>query len=222
MVRASADPAVRSWTRTLNLHDAHTLLALAEPGIRRLAWTDACHSSLPHLSTARRRELIRMVRDDFLEWDGTAVEPGVFQKAYDSATAGEQVELVAVRWAQSHPLPEHAVARLVEPALERGDPELPLSTVTAWIDRVVDTDSRASLTKTRAVLLAALEGTGALGTRGTGQHRSVWAKRGEPSARTVGYLTAWSGSTDLVCRLTACTAHHAETQRRIAESHGYL
>ncbi len=194
---------MRSWTRTLNLDDAHTLLALAVPGRAIEDWTTACHANLPRLSVARRRELIRMVRDAFLSWEDGRVEPGLFLTHYTGAPASAQVELVAVQWALTHPLPLLAVERLVHPALESDAPEIALEAFTTLVARTLTTASDASLAKSRTVLLGALEGVGALTTSGTGRHRRLFARRGRPLGETRAYLVARGGPT-LPARLTAC------------------
>ena len=89
---------MKSWTRTLNLDDAHTLLAVAEPGTRVDDWSDICHGLLPELSVARRRELIRILRDGFLDigTDGRIVS-GLFLEQYRDAPAVAQIDLVQIQ-----------------------------------------------------------------------------------------------------------------------------
>lgn len=226
MGSAREDTSVKSWTRTLNLDDAHTLLALATPGTRQGDWTKACHKALPELSVARRRELVRLLREGFLEWtDDDRIAPGRFLSIYAPAPAIGQIDLVAAQWALSHPLTLHAVKDLVEPALEAGKPDIPLAQVERLVKRHLDTTSTESLRKTRTVLLGALEGVGTLTTRGTGQHRSLAAARAEPHPVAFGYLVlrdlddrgldgmmaAEVTETSLGMRLTQCTAAHAQT-----------
>lgn len=194
---------MRSWTRTLNLDDAHTLLALAEPGATVEAWTAACHAALPRLSAPRRRELVRIVRDDFLSWEDGRIELGLFARHYHAAPAMVQVELVNVQWALTHPLPLVAVEALVEPALAAADPEIPLGAVDALVHRTLATRSAASLGKSRTVLLGALEGVGALESSGTGKHRRLFARRGAPDPATCAYLVE-RGGPGLPAALTAC------------------
>jgi hypothetical protein len=180
---------VKTWTRTLNLDDAHTLLALAEPGRSKSDWTAACHQALPDLSVARRRELIRLLREGFLEWtDDDAIAEGLFLKVYANAPASGQIDLVGVQWALSHDLTLTAVKALVAPALHSGELQITLQRVEELVQRSVNTDSAESLRKTRTVLLGALEGLGTLSTRGTGQHRSLAATRGRPHPIAFGYL----------------------------------
>ncbi len=216
---------MKSWTRTLNLDDAHTLLAEAAPGIPLDDWTAACHAALPDLSLARRRELIRLLRDGFLEWndDGT-IEEGTFLRFYGNAPATAQIDLVNTQWALSHPITLQATRQVVEAALERDDTTVTLAEVESLVAKHLDTRSAESLRKTRTVLLGALEGIGTLVTRGTGQHRQLRAARGCPHPLTFGYLAARDLSdrqldammqsevaeSSLGVRLTQCTYEHAQ------------
>lgn len=215
---------MKSWTRTLNLDDAHTLLALARPGLEVEAWASACEPQLPGLSQPRQRELVRILRDEFLEVDAdNRILDGLFLRTYKAAPALAQIDLVHAQWALSHPISLVAVEKLVEPALLAGEPDLPLDDVEALVARHIDTTSPESRRKTRTVLLGALEGVGVLVTRGTGQHRSLRAARGRPHPITFGYLVrrdleargvdAMMASevpdTSLASRLTLCGGGHA-------------
>ena len=215
---------MKSWTRTLNLDDAHTLLALADKGRTLTSWSNACHTALPDLSPPRRRELIRILRDQFLDWTSDRrVAEGLFLQTYMKAPAVAQLDLVDVQWALSHPLTVLATERLVAPALTRGDTKLPLSAVETFVGQHLVTDSAESLRKTRTVLLGAMEGVGTLATRGTGQHRSLAPARGSPHPIAYAYLLlrdladrkidamflAEAVESSLPVRLTQCTVQHA-------------
>lgn len=179
---------MKSWTRTLNLDDAHTLLALAKPGMSLDAWTRACHDQLPELSVARRRELIRILRDGFLDLEGDDIAPGLFLTRYLEAPAMAQIDLVHVQWALSHPITLVAVERLIGPALDVGDADIPVEDVEDLVERRLETTSAESLRKTRTVLLGALEDIGVLEARGSGQHRTLRVARGRPHPLAFGYL----------------------------------
>lgn len=217
---------MKSWTRTLNLDDAHTLLAFAEPGGTVKEWAEICHQHLPHLSMARRRELIRMLRDGFLETssDGRILD-GLFTRRYHASPASAQLDLVHLQWALSHPMTLIAAERLVAPALRSGHTDIPLQDVEELVAEHLETASTESRRKTRTVLLGALEGIGVLITRGTGQHRTLKASRGTPHPVAFGYLVLRDledrgvdtmmasevGESSLAARLTQCDAAHSRT-----------
>jgi len=180
---------VKSWTRTLNLDDAHTLLAMASPGRDVEGWSTACMAALPDLSHPRRRELVRILRDEFLTLDteGHLVDD-LFLDTYRHAPGVAQIDVVRTQWALTHPLPLVAVDTLVGPALDSGEVDIPLDDVERLVAAHLDTNSTESRRKTRTVLLGALEGIGVLITRGTGQHRSLRAARGRPHPITFAWL----------------------------------
>src|SRR5690606_16514151 len=66
-VALEATEFLTSWTRTLNEEDALTLLDSAHPGARVEEWVELGHQLLPQASLARRRELIRIVREELLD-----------------------------------------------------------------------------------------------------------------------------------------------------------
>lgn len=179
---------MKSWTRTLNLDDAHTLLALVEPGLSVETWAELCHRQLPELSVARRRELIRILRDGYLDLADGQIQLGLFLQSYRNAPAAAQIDLVHLQWALSHPLTLVAAEKLVAPALASGDPDIPLDDFELLVERRLETSSSESLRKTRTVLLGAMEDIGILEARGSGQHRLLRAARGKPHPLAFGYL----------------------------------
>lgn len=227
---------MKSWTRTLNLDDAHTLLACVEPGIHVDAWTEQCHALIPHLSVARRRELIRLLRQGFIAWEDDRAVPGLFMSMYADASAAAQIDLVDLQWAMSHPLTLIAVEALVAPALDSDRAEIALGAVEALVARHLSTESAESLRKTRTVLLGAMEGIGTLDTSGTGQHRALRASRGAPHPLGFGYLVrrdladrqldAMMASevpeSSLGTRLTQCGEAHARQCLNWCLEHGVL
>ena len=227
---------VKSWTRTLNLDDAHTLLAQAEPGLSLTDWSERCHQNLPVLSQARRRELVRMLRDGFLTVDDGRISNGLFLRCYSDAPATAQFDMVHVQWALSHGLTLLAVRSLVAPALRSGKPEIPLAAVEQLVAGAVDTRSAESLRKSRTVLLGALEHVGVLETRGTGQHRTLRARRATPHPFAFAYLILRELTergidammerealeSSLAVQLTLCTVDHATRCLDHAVDSGWL
>ncbi len=224
---------MKSWTRTLNIDDAHTLLAIARPGDDLSVWVARCHESLPALSVARRREVIRLLRDGFLVWQERKLQRTGFMAAYTDASAIAQVDLVHAQWAMSHPLPLVVADQLLAPALARGDASVPLDALDALVVRLLHTDSAESTRKTRTTVIGALEGVGSLASRGTGQHRSLhptlgaphpaawaWLLRGDIRRRGVSALpTVEALRRSIPARLTGCTeAHSAHCLREAARA----
>ncbi len=180
---------MKSWTRTLNLDDAHSLLACAEQGMTYAQWRERAAGLVDHLSVDRRRELFRILRDQFLTWsDNDTIANGLFLRFYADSSASAQIDILDLQWALSHEITLIALEELVQPALEAGNPQIPLSDLDALVARNVKSSSAESLRKTRTVLLGALEGTGTLTTRGTGQHRTLRATRGRPHPAAFAYL----------------------------------
>jgi len=216
---------LKSWTRTLNLDDAHTMLALAEVGLPGTVWEDSLHAALSSISPARRKELVRILKAGFVEFDPNGrVCSAPFLDTYSTAPASAQINLLALQWALSHPLTLIASVALIAPALAANDTMLPMSVVEGLVSKFVKTDSNESLRKTRTVLLGALEGIGVLATKGTGKHRSLRATHGTPHPISFSYLLQLDldqrqeGSmiagevteSSLPCRLTQCTRTHAQ------------
>jgi hypothetical protein len=215
---------LNSWTRTLNLDDAHTMLALAEVGISAAQWENSVHKALSAISAARRKELVRILKSGFVEFDSKRrVHSSSFIKVYSKAPASAQINLLALRWALSHPLTLVASTTLVAPALASDTTEISLSAVEELVGKFVQTKSKESLRKTRTVLLGALGGIGVLATKGTGKHRSLRASHGAPHPISFSYLLHLDlekrqersmmarevTESSLPCRLTQCTEEHA-------------
>jgi len=180
---------VKSWTRTLNLDDAHSLLAFAEPGLSYQDWRTDASSLIAHLSADRQREIFRILRDQFLDWSSEGlIEDGPFLAAYQRVPASVQIELLNHHWALSHSLSLIVLRQLVAPALEAEKPDIELADLDRIVAAQVDSGSTQSLRKTRTVLLGALEATGTIIGRGTGQHRSLRAARTEPHPLVYTYL----------------------------------
>lgn len=200
------------------------MLALAEVKAPSGTWEQAIHQSLAGISLARRKELIRILKAGFVEFDSeNRITDSPFLETYQGAPASAQINLVALRWALSHPLTLIASTALVSPALAADEIDIPLSAVEKLVTRFVKTDSKESLRKTRTVLLGALEGIGVIATKGTGKHRSLRATRGAPDPISFSYLllldlqqrkersmmTNEAFESSLPCRLTQCTSEHA-------------
>lgn len=213
---------MKSWVRTLNLDDAHSLLTVATPGLTREEWEESALEALgDDLSDARKKELLHMVREDFLEWDEDGkIVRGLFLDLYERAPSSSQMELVHLHWALSHPLSLAAADELIAPALDGDDLTLALDAVDAFVEKHVNTSSSESRRKTRTVLLRALEDVGIMDNRGTGRHRQLSARRGTPSPHAFTYVLLREIGSDPVsinvaatesvaARITQCGIGHA-------------
>jgi len=180
---------VKSWTRTLNRDDAHDLLSCAEPGLTFADWRTEASPRITHLSPDRQREIFRILRNQFLTWtEDQRIAEGLFLGRYHRVPASVQIQLLDVHWALTHPIALIAVRSLLVPAVESNQLDISLAELDALVAQHVDSVSSESLRKTRTVLLGALEETGALLGRGTGQHRQLKANRTRPHPRVFSYL----------------------------------
>jgi len=212
---------MKSWTRTLNLDDAHTLLAISRPGMTRKQWEKVANKALgDSLSKARKNELTHLIRENFLDWEDGRLQANLFLAVYDQAPAEVQQELVDLHWALSHPI-SLVAADWLGTVLETGDPEVTLDQVDDLVAENLDTESKQSQRKTRTILLKALENVGVMDNMGTGRHRQLKASRGAPSPLAFTYVLlrelAESGPRNVdtlaaeswASRLTQCGVGHA-------------
>jgi len=217
---------MKSWTRTLTLADAHSLLVLAQPRMSRSDWERACYKALAHIkSRPRQTDQIRLARENFLVFTGDSRIDGrgLFLRMYRKASAAGQEGLVRVAWALSHDITAKAVEELVAPALASGDQDIPLMRVDKFVKKHAGTEAADALRKTRTTLLDALSGLGCVETRGTGRHRSITATQGHPDATVFSYLilreldetnrdamsTTDATTTAQAVQLTQCNMGHA-------------
>lgn len=224
---------MKSWTRTLNLNDAHTVLALATPGLNQREWTEQCHLALPALSMPRRREIIRLLRDGFLEWDSeNHILNSGFLAYYSGSAANDQLDLVRYQWALSHPLGLAFMERMFNAEA----PLIPTHEVDQFVEAEIDSDSKESLRKTRTVLLGALEGIGVLSPDTTGPKNHLKMLKASPRPKTFAYLIARAlhanGApsmrlaeaieSSLPIRISGCSSEYAADALREASADGWL
>ncbi|MFZ5478745.1 MAG: hypothetical protein ACOZNI_18380 [Myxococcota bacterium] len=184
----ASDVWLPSWTRTLNESEAFTLLDLALPGTSVAEWAARGHDRLPQASLPRRRELVRIVREELLDVaDGTVIE-SAFGTLFREGSAHRRRGLLYGRLLAQRPLVEPAIRALVRPALLRG--EAPLSPPDSdriepaewdqWLRSVLKPDiGDEAFKKTRSTLQSALADAGCLDVRGN-TSRTTRARRGEP------------------------------------------
>lgn len=187
-----------SWTRTMSEAEAFTLLDLARPGLALETWAQAGHDQLPQASPARRRELIRIVREDLLDHDGQRVIESRYGRLMRSGSAHRRRGLLFGRLLSRRPLVAPALAALVVPALARIDVPLAaadadLISAESW-DRWLYSVLRPGIPleafrKTRSTLQAALAAAGVVTIEGT-TTRTVRVCHGEPDSLAWAWLLA--------------------------------
>ena len=124
-VAAEVQPVhLPSWTRTLNEAEALTLLDHARPGMELARWSREGHELLPQASLPRRRELIRIVREDLVDHDGTTILESAYGRLVRTGSPHRRRGLLHGRLLRRRPLVEPALATLIAPALARADAPL--------------------------------------------------------------------------------------------------
>jgi hypothetical protein len=177
-----------SWTRTLNEEDAFTLVDAAVPGAAVRDWSELADRLLPQASLPRRREQIRMVRDELLDVRAGAIADSSWLRLFRDGSAHRRRGLLYGRLWRNRPLVLRALDELVHPALERADRPLAPHDVDLLAKGVWDTFLRAVLrpdvphaafVKTRNTLQAALRDVGVAEITGH-RERAVRVLRGRP------------------------------------------
>ena len=160
-----------SWTRTLNEPEAGTLLDAAVPGGSVDAWAALTDGLLPQASVPRRRELIRIVREDLLDHEAGVIEDTAFLRIFRAGTAHRRKGLLWGRLLSRRPLVEPALEALVLPALRAFDTPLapheadviPAQSWDSWLYSVLRPGIPSeAFKKTRSTLQTALASAGVL------------------------------------------------------------
>lgn len=177
-----------SWTRTLNEEDALTLLDSAHEGTSVEEWVILGDRLLPQASSARRRELIRIVREELLDSRDGMIVASAWRRLLQDGSPHRRLGLLYGRLWRNRPLVLRALDEVIHPALSRAD--RPLAPHGADIIDPQDWDRflRACLhpdvpteayAKTRNTLLGALRSVGVLEISG-GREREIRVRRGRP------------------------------------------
>jgi hypothetical protein len=197
----SSPAPLPSWTRTLSQAEALELLDLAQPGLAVAEWARVGHERLPQASFVRRRELIRMVRDELLDHDGETIVESAYGRLLREGSPHRRHTLLWVRLLARRPLIGPALDALVLPALARvaaplapDDADLiPAAAWDQWLRSVLHPEiPPESFKKTRSTLQAALAEVGVLRFC-DGRARQTRARHAEPDA--VGW--AWALAAEL-------------------------
>jgi len=190
-----------SWTRTLNEEDALALLDSAHPGTGVEAWTALGDQLLPQASSARRRELLRIVREELLDIADGVIVGSAWLRLLQEGSPHRRLGLLYGRLWKNRPLVLRALEELVHPALGRAD--RPLAPHDSDLIEADDWDRflRATLppdvpheafVKTRSTLQGALRVVGVLEVSAT-RERLTRVRRGRPDPLAF----AWSVATEL-------------------------
>ena len=185
-----------SWTRTLNEDDALLLLEEAEPGVSLEEWTERGHEVLPQPSRARRRELIRLVRDHLLDWSDDTIADTRWLTLMGRLSPGARVQLLHGRYLFDHPWILRAHAELIDPRLQAS--EVPLAPRDAdrissdeWVEFITQTckpgTGPESIKKTRSVLMRNLVRLGVIAREGE-RGEDARVRRSTPDGRVFGWL----------------------------------
>jgi len=197
MVDSIPEP-LTSWTRTLNAEDALTLLDSAHAGNSIADWEELGDRILPQASPARRRELIRIVREELLDsQDGVVVE-SAWLRLLQAGSPHRRTGLLYGRLWRNRPVLLRALDTLVHPALERADRPLAphdsdLLEADEWdgfLRAVLRADvPHEAFVKTRSTVQSALRDVGVLEISGN-QQRTIRVRRGRPDPLAFAWVLA--------------------------------
>lgn len=223
--------SLTSWTRTLNTEDALTLLDSAHAGTTVADWAEFGDRLLPQAGPARRRELIRIVRDELLDSSDGVIVESAWLKLLQNGSPHRRAGLLYGRLWRNRPLLQRALHTLVQPALERTDRPLAphdsdLIEADAW-DRFLRAVLRPDVpheafVKTRSTVQGALRDVGVLDIAGN-RERSTRVRHGRPDplafcwvlARELGELgeqsETWAARDSFAALLFAPKADYAAT-----------
>lgn len=194
----AATVPVPTWTRTLNEEDAIHLLDVARPGTLLSDWQTEGHAVLPQPSQPRRREQLRLVREELLDHDGQQILDSLFLRLFHAASPHRRHTLFLGRLLRNRPIVHCALEHLVHPALLRAEAPLApedadLIPSTVWDDflrrRLPPDTGEPAFAKTRSTLQRALADVGVLDLQGN-TTRTTRVCRGRPDPLAYAWLVA--------------------------------
>lgn len=225
-----AEP-LTSWTRTLNEEDALVLVDAARAGTSVDGWAECADRLLPQASSARRRELIRIVREELLDSRGGVILDSAWLRLFHDGSPHRRLGLLYGRLWRNRPVVLRALDELVHPALERSDQPLAphdadLIDGDAW-DRFLRSTLRPDVppeafAKTRSTMQAALRAVGVVEITGN-QKRRVRVRHGRPDPVAFAWVLArelvergedsetWATRASFAARLYAPRSDYAAT-----------
>lgn len=223
--------ALTSWTRTLNVEDALTLLDSAHAGTSVDDWIERGDRLLPQASPARRRELIKIVREELLDARDGVVVASAWLRLFQEGSPHRRLGLLFGRLWRNRPLVSRALDELVHPALEQADRPLAphdsdLIDADRW-DRFLRSALRPDVpseafAKTRSTLQGALRDVGVVEISST-RERAIRVRRGRPDPLAFAWVLArevvergeesevWAVHDSFAARLFAPRADYAAT-----------
>jgi len=230
-VAAEMIEPLTSWTRTLNEEDALVLVDAAREGASIDEWTELADRLLPQANPARRRELIRIVREDLLDIRAGVIFDSSWLRLFHDGSPYRRLGLLYGRLWRNRPVVLRALDELVHPALERSDRPLAphdadLIDGNVW-DRFLRSTMRPDVpreafAKTRSTVQAALRSVGVVEITGN-QKRAVRVRRGRPEPLAFAWVVArelvehgedseiWATRASFAARLFAPTPGYAAT-----------
>jgi hypothetical protein len=187
-----------SWTRTLNEEDALALLDSAAAGVRVEEWEALGHQLLPQASQARRRELIRIVREELLDSRDGAIVASAWLRLLQEGSPHRRLGLLYGRLWKNRPLVLRALDEFVHPMLARAD--RPLAPHDSDLIEVDDFDRflretlrpdvpAEAFAKTRSTLQGALRAVGVVEITGN-RERVLRVRRGRPDPLAFAWVVA--------------------------------
>lgn len=187
-----------SWTRTLNEEDALSLLDAALPGTPVEEWEELGHRLLPQASQARRRELIRIVREELLDTREGVIVASTWLRLLQEGSPHRRLGLLYGRLWRNRPLVLRALDELIHPLLARSHRPLAPHDSDALNADDWDAFLRSCLrpdvpseafAKTRSTLQGALRVVGVLEITGN-RGREFRVKRGRPDPLAFAWTVA--------------------------------
>ncbi|MGA3123999.1 MAG: hypothetical protein ABSF69_24840 [Polyangiaceae bacterium] len=195
---AETTEALTSWTRTLNEEDALTLLDSAHAGTSVEDWAARGDSLLPQASPARRRELIRIVREELLDSRDAVIVESAWLRLFQNGSPHRRLGLLYGRLWRNRPVVLRALDEVVHPALERADRPLAphdsdVIDADTW-DRFLRSALRSDVpseafAKTRSTVQGALRDVGVLEITGN-RERAFRVRRGRPDPLAFAWVVA--------------------------------
>ena len=188
-----------SWTRTLNEEEAGLLLDEAQPGQPVADWVERAHDLLPQGSRPRRRELIRLVRDQLLDVVDDHVADSVFLRLFHEGSPGRRAALLHGRRLLDNAWIERALTDVVYPQLAEAEEALaprdadlvPDGRWDAFLDAHLKSGTGLeSVRKTRSEVMRNLARLGVIEIRGN-TAREAHVRRGQPDGVALAWLLAF-------------------------------